>query len=304
MQLTDALRKEYEDKFAAVTLLPGKQAALKTAVNAILKGRAHYEAAEKETGVPWFLIGVLHMRESGCSFSTYLGNGDPLDKVTTHVPAGRGPFSTWAEGAIDALKIDGLSSVKVWDLATILFYVERFNGFGYRNKGLPSPYLWSFTNQYASGKYVADGRYSSSTVDTQPGCSAMLWQMILMQVIPNLAKEVITMATDTLSPTAVTPTKNTSTGVTVSPAQNLATHIIFGVGAVLAALGLTQVHSIYDVVTNSGLLGGGIVSGLALVISRFSVNGSNDNTLAMIDKVLVALTPQQNVNPSNPTQAA
>jgi peptidoglycan hydrolase-like protein with peptidoglycan-binding domain len=37
-----------------------------------------------------------------------------------------------------------------------------------------SPYLWSFSNIYSSGKYVADGRFSASAVDQQCGAMPVL----------------------------------------------------------------------------------------------------------------------------------
>jgi lysozyme family protein len=61
-----------------------------------------------------------------------------------------------------------------WRLEKILFYSEALNGAGYSNRGVPSPYIWSFTNQYVRGKYDYDGHYNSGLVDPQPGCAAML----------------------------------------------------------------------------------------------------------------------------------
>lgn len=311
MQLTDALRKDYEQKFAALKILPSKQSRLSAAVAVIVKNRARYEAIEKEVGVPWWMVGVIHMRESSCDFKTYLGNGEPLSRVTRLVPAGRGPFASWEAGAVDALELQGFHNVKRWDLATCLFQLEAYNGWGYHNKGAPSPYLWSFSNQYAAGKYVADGKYSPSTVDPQPGAASMLWQMILLQIVPNIAAKAINMATEVIAPSspAVAAAKNTSAGVTINKSQNLATHVITAVGAVLAATGLSQVHGIYDAVTNSSLIGGLIVTALAMLISHFNVNGSNDNTLDALDKLLVALTPSHPAqpltsDPANPPTAA
>ena len=89
--------------------------------------------------------------------------------MTRLVPKGRGPFASWEEGAIDALMLEGLDQVKDWCAERACFEIERFNGFGYRNRGLPSPYLWSFSNHYARGKYVADGRFDPTRVDQQCG---------------------------------------------------------------------------------------------------------------------------------------
>ena len=42
-------------------------------------------------------------RESSCNFKTYLHNGDPLGKPTTHVPKGKN-FTKFTDAAVDALK--------------------------------------------------------------------------------------------------------------------------------------------------------------------------------------------------------
>ena len=45
---------------------------------------------------------------------------------------------------------------------------------GYKKKGVPNPYLWSFTTEYIKGKYVADGRYDPNAVSKQPGVAAIM----------------------------------------------------------------------------------------------------------------------------------
>jgi lysozyme family protein len=69
----------------------------------LFQAKKRYQAVEAKTGVPWAVIAVIHERESSQNFNTQLGQGDPLNRVSVHVPAGRGPFSTWEEGAYDAL---------------------------------------------------------------------------------------------------------------------------------------------------------------------------------------------------------
>ncbi len=93
---------------------------------------------------------------------------------TALVPKGRGPFDSWEAGAVDALALDGLDQVKTWSPERACFEIEKFNGFGYRKRGVRSPYLWSFSNHYAHGKYVTDGRFSSTHVDEQCGAIPIL----------------------------------------------------------------------------------------------------------------------------------
>jgi hypothetical protein len=52
-----------------------------------------------------------------------------------------------------------------------------YNGLGYANKGLPSPYVWAGTDQYTTGKYVADGVFDPNAVDRQLGCAGLLMAM-------------------------------------------------------------------------------------------------------------------------------
>ena len=157
-----------------------------TAINAqaakIAQNRFRYEAVSRDTGVPWDVIGVIHYRESSGDFKGVLHNGQKIigtGKLTTIVPKGRGPFSTWEEAAVDALvnAPPYAARNKDWSIAGTLDLLERYNGLGYRNKGLPSPYLWAGTDQYVKGKYVADGKYDPNHVDQQLGVAPILMKL-------------------------------------------------------------------------------------------------------------------------------
>lgn len=138
--------------------------------------KARYKAVEKLTGVPWWFIAVVHEREASQNWNTQLGQGDPLNKKSIHVPKGRGPFKTWEDGAVDALtKCAPFASKNTdWSPGGALAMLEKYNGLGYANKGRPSPYIWAGTDQYISGKYIADGVYDPNKVDTQLGCAGLL----------------------------------------------------------------------------------------------------------------------------------
>jgi len=150
--------------------------AFKAVADRLTNSKARYQAVEKLTGVPWWFIAVTHYRESNQNWNTYLGNGQTLNKKTTIVPKGRGPFKTWEDGAVDALVNCSpyAAKNKDWSLANSLALLEKYNGLGYANKGVPSPYLWAGTNQYTKGKYVADGVYSPTAVDKQLGVAGIL----------------------------------------------------------------------------------------------------------------------------------
>src|SRR5258708_20631954 len=64
----------------------------RAAAQHIIKNKARYQAIEAKTRVPWFWIGPTHYRESDFSFNTQLAQGDPLDRISRHVPRGMGPY--------------------------------------------------------------------------------------------------------------------------------------------------------------------------------------------------------------------
>lgn len=146
----------------------------------LVDAKDRYKAVEAQTGVPWFVIAVIHEREASQSWRANLAQGDPWNQVSTHVPRGQGPFSSWEEAAVNALKGDKLTTWGDWSIGGTLAALEKYNGLGYVNKGQPSPYVWAKTNQYTSGKYVADGVYDPNAVDKQSGCAALIARMKLM----------------------------------------------------------------------------------------------------------------------------
>jgi len=175
---TAALEAKYEAMWAAMKLRPERLGGTMAMAQKIARNKDRYVAVERATGVPWPIVGVIHARESSCDFKTHLHNGDPLSGRTVHVPKGRpvagAPPFTWEASAIDAIRFDGLDRVKQWTIGATARLLEEYNGRGYRNRGVPSPYLWAGTDQYTAGKYVSDGKFSATFVDPQPGCMALL----------------------------------------------------------------------------------------------------------------------------------
>jgi len=144
--------------------------------------RARYQAVSAATGVPWAVIAVIHHRESSQNWSGSLAQGDPWNRVSVHVPAGRGPFRSWEEAAVDALVNCSPYAArnKDWSIGPTLTKLEQYNGLGYAARGRPSPYIWSGTDQYRAGKYVRDGVYDPDVVDSQPGCAGLLMAMMAL----------------------------------------------------------------------------------------------------------------------------
>jgi lysozyme family protein len=146
------------------------------------RAKARYQIVSARTGVPWWFIAIVHEREASQSWTGSLAQGDPWDRVSVHVPAGRGPFKSWEDAAVDALVncAPFAARNKDWSAAGALTMAERYNGLGYANRGLPSPYVWSGTNQYRSGKYVRDGVFDANVVDSQLGCAGLLMAMMAL----------------------------------------------------------------------------------------------------------------------------
>lgn len=179
----------YREAYKQMQYDPGSEAKIKSAANRVLMGRRRYQYVEGKTRVPWFVIGALHNMESSCDFRGVLHNGQHIigsGKKTTLVPAGRGPFDTWEESAIDAITLNGSRWSRLRtgskDVSEILFACERFNGMGYitgAGKDETSPYLWANTTiNDGKGKYTADGKFDpSANANGQVGVAAILKQL-------------------------------------------------------------------------------------------------------------------------------
>jgi lysozyme family protein len=146
------------------------------------KSRDIYTSVGSGLGIPWYFVGLIHGMESGFNFGTHLHNGDPLSARTVHEPKGRPPGGTppftWSDSATDALRVEGFANQADWTIPRVLWRLESYNGFGYRRHGLRTPYLWSFSNLYVSGKYVADGKFDPNAVSQQCGAGVVLKRLV------------------------------------------------------------------------------------------------------------------------------
>lgn len=187
----------YDLLWENATIRPAKMAELTNAAIKIKSGRSSYEkVAEKlGNGIPWWFIAIVHYMEAGAyrhPFEYHLHCGDKLTARTTHVPAGRpkanpgggtrppsinNPY-TWEESALDALRYMGYDKIDNWSIHNCLYLFEKFNGAGYIRKGINSPYLWSYTNQYGTppnvGKYTSDHGFDPNVISKQPGVAALM----------------------------------------------------------------------------------------------------------------------------------
>ena len=147
-------------------------------VERLLEHREAYRAVGAELGIPWWFVGIVHGLEASFDFDCHLHNGDPLTARTVRVPEGRpeagAPPFNWNESAVDALRGQGLEGHRDWSVGAALDRLERYNGLGYRKRGRPSPYLWSYSGYYEKGKYVADGRFDPEAVSRQCGGATLI----------------------------------------------------------------------------------------------------------------------------------
>ena len=180
--LSQLLRQEYRQRFDAARVSPARQEIVAQSVRKILGNRARYERITKSMTMPWYFLAIIHGLEADFRFDAHLHNGDPLTGRTVRVPAGRPargtPPFTWEESAMDAIAANRYDKWNDWSVAGMLVAWERYNGLGYRQHGIHSPYVWSCTDLYAKGRYVADGKFEANAESRQCGAVAMLKGLI------------------------------------------------------------------------------------------------------------------------------
>lgn len=170
-------RKSYAEMLPSLKIKDEWVLETKLLVDKYKATKERYLVVSQATGVPTDVLFAIHYRESSLSFKGVLHNGEKIINTglrTRLVPKGRGPFTTWEEAAMDAMNIEKNKFPEQWDMVGKLMFCEAYNGLGYKNKGVPSPYVLSRTNEYTCGKYVADGKYDSSFVDKQSGVAALI----------------------------------------------------------------------------------------------------------------------------------
>ena len=176
------LKAEYAKLFDTCVINESRVVLADSVIRYICNNKDRYTALVNghTRGMPWWMLGCIHLLEAALSFNKHLHNGDPLSARTTRVPKGRpatgNPPFTWEQSAADALALKGLDKEKDWSIPRILFLLEGYNGYGYRqyHPTVKSPYLWSFTNHYTKGKYVADGKFDPNCVSQQLGIAAVI----------------------------------------------------------------------------------------------------------------------------------
>jgi lysozyme family protein len=153
-----------------------------------------YTGLENTTGVPWYVIALIHNMEGGLDFGTHLANGDSLQHRTVNDPVGllvnAEPPYTFEQAAIAALEHDQLTAINTWDIPNICYEFESFNGFGYRPRNVNTPYLWAGSQLYTCGKFVRDSVFDPTAIDDQIGTAVLLKYMITNEIVALRATDV------------------------------------------------------------------------------------------------------------------
>lgn len=182
------LRDEYRVLFRACQVDSKRKEEVEHSITTVLRGGKRYSAVAAQIGLPWYFVGILHLMECGADFRLHLHNGDPLASRTVQVPKGRpegewpipgaSADELWQVSALDALKLDGLHQWGCWTIDGMMYCFERYNGFGYRQHKINSPYLFAASNHYTAGKYASDGKWSETAVSKQVGAAVILRRMV------------------------------------------------------------------------------------------------------------------------------
>jgi lysozyme family protein len=177
---------DYEHLFSYMVIRPEWEPQIIERAKEIAENKNVYSkvCSSVNKRMPYYFVGILHSLESNLNFNCHLHNGDSLRSRTVNVPTGR-PVAdsingrkaayTWVESAVDALTFKNFDKWHDWDLKSILYRFEAYNGFGYRDyHNMLSPYLWSGTEYYDKGKYDKDGHFNHELVSKQVGAAPLI----------------------------------------------------------------------------------------------------------------------------------
>ncbi len=181
----EKLYRHTEEKVGQIkTTKPEFAPAVKKFKEVFQRQKKRYKKIGDICGMPPELIAVIHYRENTSdylkeTFGIYVHNGQKLGRKTTIHPAGLlfHDFDKAAEHAFSErkwlLKKYYLTADSK-DIVAMMCFAETYNGLGYFRGGKISPYLYSGTNVYTSGKYIRDHVYDENAVDKQVGVYLLL----------------------------------------------------------------------------------------------------------------------------------
>ena len=219
------LKSKYLDLYNKMKLRPQWESELNKICERILKHRQRYEYVEQKTGVPWWWVAAIHNMESGGNWNCHLHNGDSLKARTVRVPSGR-PVNdpekgwevgyTWEESAIDAIQMKKFDNVNDKSLPAWLWRSHIYNGFGnvnyvgdFGSSYLYTPYIWSGSNIYQSGKFIRDGVFDKTAISQQIGVAPIIKNLLEQNSNNNQTIDNQTINNQTVNNQTMTITQNT-----------------------------------------------------------------------------------------------
>lgn len=171
-------RGDYLELYNTFKILPKYKNWLALYVKESILNWHHYIQVEQKTNVPWQIIAALHANECAFDLEKQILNGEKWNKKTRKVPKNLGPFKNWIDSAVFALDYVNPHFSGNISIAYVLAFLESWNGWGYRSKGVNSPYLWALTNHgIGVGKFVRDGIYDPNAESKQLGAAALIKEL-------------------------------------------------------------------------------------------------------------------------------
>lgn len=172
-EISESLRAEYLKNWLESTINSSHRKSVERIVDKILEKKKIYEEACELSGYDFFFMVTAHYRECGNDLNRQLLNGQRWTQRTTLVPKGLGPFQSFQDSCKKAFDLKPKMK-NPRNISELLHALERHNGWGYRRRGIWSPYIWSYTTLYTTGYYTSDGNFSMKAVNRQSGCAAIL----------------------------------------------------------------------------------------------------------------------------------
>lgn len=182
---SEAYYKKVYDDFI---VLDSFKAAVEHWADVIERHRERYRALVSGTAIPWEFPGILHCLEADCDFARQLYNGASWARSTVVWPKQTiGPWPSWEDAAWHALSgktpgFPNFAGMQDWADWRMLCRAEQWNGTGYANRNVHSPYLLGGTNYCVnSGKFTADGQYDPKAETKDPGFAVLLKELRLCE---------------------------------------------------------------------------------------------------------------------------
>lgn len=175
-------------------------------LESLFKGSDQVGSTAPSFTIPWYVVGLIHYRETGsifdgsAEFAKTIIDGTALsaEAALHNNPLNFSAAEAWEGDAAHHFHdrhlhggrynlLAGSQLDAGWTAQKILQFTHAWNGFGYwdEDTGINSPYLWGYTSHHTTGKYASDGNYSSTATEAQPGTANMLKRLIQLTHISD-----------------------------------------------------------------------------------------------------------------------